>query len=69
MEDPGINSGVFYSRSCQSASTRKALANGVNVSTKLESASSSTDSTFKKDAILKICKKFIQTHPKKIILE
>ena len=45
IEDIVINSGIFSSNGCRSASTSKILASGVSVSTILESTSSSTDST------------------------
>ena len=53
-ENTDINSGIFYSNSCRSASTSKALANGVSITTLLESASWSTDSGFTRQCLKNI---------------
>ena len=48
MSEAGINSGLFTSHSCRSASTSKAIEANIDLQTILKSANWSGDSTLKK---------------------
>ena len=65
MFEAGINSGLFTSRSCRSASTSKAIEANVDLQTILKSANGSGDLTFKKHYL----KEIKQEENLKIVLE
>ena len=54
MSEAGINSGLFTSHSCRSASTSKAIEANVDLQTILKSANGSGDLIFKKDYLKEI---------------
>ena len=54
MSEAGINSGLFTSHSCRSASTSKATEANIDLQTILKSANWSGDSTFKKHYLREI---------------
>ena len=54
MSEAGINSGLFTSHSCRSASTSKAIEANIDLQTILKSANWSGDSTLKKHYLREI---------------
>ena len=61
MSEAGINSGLFTSHSCRSASTCKATEVNIDLKTILKSANWSGDSTFKKHYLREIHQEYPPT--------
>ena len=61
MSEAGINSGLFTSHSCRSASTSKAIEANIDLQTILKSANWSGDSTFKKHYLREIQQEYPPT--------